>query len=140
MRTEWEKLNYDIHTLRYTRREVRSRWKKILLQLGYQCEVDALLSVNKQSRYSRDQEHFSRAIELLKQLLEHTCLFPPGTGHQSRYLYVMVYDRLVSLDSAEDFVRLAREKYPKKDGLQNMYTNLLLCLYQNLHLLVSGSL
>ncbi|MEQ2233324.1 hypothetical protein ILYODFUR_020617 [Ilyodon furcidens] len=30
---EWEKLNYDIHTLRYARREVRSRWKKILLQL-----------------------------------------------------------------------------------------------------------
>ncbi|TMS06943.1 Melanoregulin [Larimichthys crocea] len=31
---EWEKLNYDIHTLRYARREVRARWKKILLQLG----------------------------------------------------------------------------------------------------------
>ncbi|MED6274848.1 hypothetical protein CHARACLAT_020541, partial [Characodon lateralis] len=30
---EWEKLNYDIHTLHYARREVRSRWKKILLQL-----------------------------------------------------------------------------------------------------------
>lgn len=31
---EWEKLNYDIHTLRYAQREVRSRWKKILLLLG----------------------------------------------------------------------------------------------------------
>ncbi|CAG10110.1 unnamed protein product [Tetraodon nigroviridis] len=31
---EWEKLNYDIHTLRYAQREVHSRWKKILLQLG----------------------------------------------------------------------------------------------------------
>ncbi|KAM8749838.1 melanoregulin [Acanthopagrus schlegelii] len=111
---EWEKLNYDIYTLRYTRREVRSRWKKILLQLGYQCEVDALLCVNRQSGFSRDQEHFNKATELLKQLLDHTCLFPPETGHQSRYLYVM--DRLVSLDSAEDFVRLAKEKYPKKVG------------------------
>ncbi|XP_073329204.1 melanoregulin-like [Pagrus major] len=111
---EWEKLNYDIYTLRYTRREVRTRWKKILLQLGYQCEVDALLCVNRQSRFSRDQEHFNKATELLKQLLDHTCLFPPETGHQSRYLYVM--DRLVSLDSAEDFVRLAKEKYPKKGG------------------------
>lgn len=111
---EWEKLNYDIYTLRYTRREVRSRWKKILLQLGYQCEVDALLCVNRQSGFSRDQEHFNKATELLKQLLDHTCLFPPETGHQSRYLYVM--DRLVSLDSAEDFVRLAKEKYPKKGG------------------------
>ncbi|KAM9346886.1 melanoregulin [Symphorus nematophorus] len=109
---EWEKLNYDIHTLRYARREVRSRWKKILLQLGYQCEVDALLCVNRQSRLSRDQEHLNKAAELLKQLLDHTSLFPPETAHQNRYLYVM--DRLVSLDSAEDFVRLAKEKYPKK--------------------------
>ncbi|KAJ0070058.1 hypothetical protein NL108_000334 [Boleophthalmus pectinirostris] len=111
---EWEQLNFDIHTLRYTKREVRARWEKILLQLGYQCEVENLLNVNKQSRFSRDQEHLSRAIELLKYLLEHTSLFPPGTGHHSKYLYVM--DRLVSLDSAEDFVNLAKQKYPKKDG------------------------
>ncbi|XP_040913691.1 melanoregulin-like [Toxotes jaculatrix] len=109
---EWEKLNYDIHTLRYARREVRSRWKKILLQLGYQCEVDALLCVNRQSQFSRDQEHRNRANELLKQLLDHTSLFPPGTAPQNRYLYVM--DCLLSLDSAEDFVRIAKEKYPKK--------------------------
>ncbi|XP_070771456.1 melanoregulin-like [Enoplosus armatus] len=111
---EWEKLNYDIHTLRYARREVRSRWKKILLQQGYQCEVDALLCVNRQSRFSQDQEHLNKAAELLKQLLDHTSLFPPETTHQDRYLCVM--DRLVSLDSAEDFVRLAKEKYPKKGG------------------------
>ncbi|KAK2839563.1 hypothetical protein Q5P01_013303 [Channa striata] len=86
---EWEKLNYDIHTLRHTRREVRSRWRKVLLQLGYQCEVDALLCVNRQSRYDPDQEHLDRATELLKQLLDHTSLFPPGAGHQSRYIYVM---------------------------------------------------
>ncbi|XP_037646316.1 melanoregulin-like [Sebastes umbrosus] len=111
---EWEKLNYDIYSLRYARREVRSRWKKILLQLGYQCEVDALLCVNKQRRFSRDQEHLIKATELLKQLLDQTSLFPPETDHQSKYLCVM--DRLVSLDSAEDFVRLAKIKYPKKGG------------------------
>ncbi|XP_042350628.1 melanoregulin-like [Plectropomus leopardus] len=111
---EWEKLNYDIHTLRYARREIRSRWRKILLQLGYQCEVDALLCVNRQSRFSRDQEHLNKATDLLKQLLDHTSLFPPETEHHNKYLCVM--DRLVSLDSAEDFVRLAKEKYPKKVG------------------------
>ncbi|XP_040004982.1 melanoregulin-like [Xiphias gladius] len=109
---EWEKLNYDIHALRYARREVRSRWKKILLHLGYQCEVDALLCVNRQSRFGRDRKHHDRATELLKELLDHTSLFPPGAGPQHRYLDVM--DCLVSLDSAEDFVRLAKEKYPKK--------------------------
>ncbi|KAM9710459.1 melanoregulin isoform 4-T4 [Menidia menidia] len=111
---EWEKLNYDIHTLRYARREVRSRWKKILLQLGYQCEVDSLLCVNIQSHFGRDQENLNRASDLLNQLLEHTSLFAPGAEHNNRYLCVM--DRLVSLDSAEDFVRLAKAKYPKKEG------------------------
>ncbi|KAM3607256.1 uncharacterized protein V6R79_004341 [Siganus canaliculatus] len=111
---EWEKLNYDIYTLRYARREVRSRWKKILLQLGYQCEVDALLRVNKQSRFSPDQDELHKAAELLKQVLDHTSLFPPETERCNNYLHVM--DRLVSLDSAEDFVKLAKKKYPKKAG------------------------
>ncbi|XP_043988530.1 melanoregulin-like isoform X2 [Gambusia affinis] len=110
---EWEKLNYDIHTLRYARREVRSRWKKILLQLGYQCEVDSLLCVNRQSHFRPNQEHFGKAADLLKQLLDHTSLFPPRTEHHNRYLYVM--DRLVSLDSAEEFIKLAKQKYPKKE-------------------------
>lgn len=139
---EWEQLNYDIHTLRYTRREVRARWKKILLQMGetlflilkqdnkqqvddiyiylfifgggvrcfkplvyvvtlvgrggslpagYQSEADALLDVNKQSYFNRDQEGPARATELLTQLLEHTSLFPDGTGHRTRYLCVMVH-------------------------------------------------
>uniref|UniRef100_A0A3Q1FHF8 Melanoregulin n=1 Tax=Acanthochromis polyacanthus TaxID=80966 RepID=A0A3Q1FHF8_9TELE len=100
---EWEKLNYDIHTLRYTRREVRSRWKKILLQLGYQCEVDALLSVNCQSLFSRDQEHINKATELLKQLLDCTSLFPPGTGFQNRYLFVMVRTHARTLSDMDLF-------------------------------------
>uniref|UniRef100_A0A3P8WV43 Melanoregulin n=1 Tax=Cynoglossus semilaevis TaxID=244447 RepID=A0A3P8WV43_CYNSE len=87
---EWEKLNFDIHTLRYAKREVRSRWKKILEQLGYQNEVDVLLLLNKQRRFSRDQEHFKKATELLTHLLNHTSLFPPGTGPQNRYLSTMV--------------------------------------------------
>ncbi|XP_057709002.1 melanoregulin-like [Corythoichthys intestinalis] len=113
---EWEQLNFDIHTLRYAKREVRARWKKILLQLGYQSEVDTLLYVNKQNYLNRDQESLTRATELLTQLLEHTSLFPAGTGHRTRYLYVM--DRLVSLDSADEFVRLAMEKYPKAATLE----------------------
>ncbi|XP_077584112.1 melanoregulin [Stigmatopora nigra] len=108
---EWEQLNFDIHTLCYAKREVRARWRKILLQLGYQSEVDALLYVNKQNYVNRDQESLTTATALLTQLLENSCLFPPGTGHRTRYLYVM--DRLVSLDSAEEFVNLAMEKYPK---------------------------
>ncbi|XP_053483223.1 melanoregulin-like isoform X1 [Ictalurus furcatus] len=107
---EWEKLNYDIHTLRYAHREVCMRWKKILLLLGYQREVDSLLAVNKQSVMS-DGENLETAQELLHTVCEESSLFPSGIEPNDRYLFVM--DRLVSLDSAEDFVRLAKEKYPR---------------------------
>ncbi|CAL8371767.1 unnamed protein product [Arctogadus glacialis] len=86
------------------------RWKKILLQLGYQSEVESLLGMNS----PRDRrQSLPRAEELLQHLRDHSALFPPGGGPQNRYLHVM--DCLVSLDSAEDFIRLATEKYPKTE-------------------------
>ncbi|XP_055767788.1 melanoregulin-like [Salvelinus fontinalis] len=112
---EWEKLNYDIHSLRYTKREISSRWKKILTQLGYQREVDSLLTVNRQLLQTTlsESDNLNRARQLLQTTLDHSSLFPRGVASTDRYLFVM--DRLVSLDSAEDFIRLAKEKYPKRE-------------------------
>ncbi|CAB1329166.1 unnamed protein product [Coregonus sp. 'balchen'] len=112
---EWEKLNYDIHTLRYIKREISSRWKKILIQLGYQREVDSLLAVNRQQYRTTlsESDNLNRARELLQTTLDHSSLFPRRVASSDRYLFVM--DRLVSLDSAEDFIRLAKEKYPKRE-------------------------
>ncbi|KAA0716048.1 Melanoregulin Dilute suppressor protein -like protein [Triplophysa tibetana] len=107
---EWENLNYDIHSLKCARRKVRTRWKKLLLRLGYQREVDSLLTVNRQTVLS-DRENLEKSRNLLHTVLEETGLFPRGLGTHERYLFVM--DRLVSLDSAEDFVHLARENYPR---------------------------
>ncbi|TRY54342.1 hypothetical protein DNTS_011108 [Danionella cerebrum] len=106
---EWEKLNFDIYTLKCARKEVGTRWKKILLQLGYQREVDSLLMVSRGTVLS-DGDNVEKARELLHIVSEETSLFPRGLRNTERYIFVM--DRLVSLDSAEDFVRLAKEKYP----------------------------
>ncbi|XP_071004059.1 melanoregulin-like isoform X1 [Oncorhynchus clarkii lewisi] len=115
---EWEKLNYDIHSLRYTKRETSSRWKKILTQLGYQREVDSLLTVNRQLLQTTlsESDNLNRARQLLQTTLDHSSLFPRGVASTDRYLFVM--DRLVSLDSAEDFIRLAKEKYPKRESCE----------------------
>nr|XP_046217179.1 melanoregulin-like [Oncorhynchus gorbuscha] len=115
---EWEKLNYDIHSLRYTKREISSRWKKILTQLGYQREVDSLLTVNRQLLQTTlsGSDNLNRARQLLQTTLDHSSLFPRGVASTDRYLFVM--DRLVSLDSAEDFIRLAKEKYPKRESCE----------------------
>ncbi|XP_033855631.1 melanoregulin-like [Acipenser ruthenus] len=107
---EWAKLNYDIHTLRQTRREVRGRWRNILEKLGFQKEVDSLLLVSKSSILS-DSENLSEAKEVLLKLSEETSLFPNGFGVQERYLFVL--DRLVSLDGAEEFFKMAKNIYPK---------------------------
>ncbi|XP_043851211.1 melanoregulin [Dromiciops gliroides] len=111
---EWQKLNYDIYTLRRTRREVRNRWKRILEDLGFQKEADSLLSVTKLSTIS-DSQNTRKAREILLKLAEETNIFPTNWELSERYLFVV--DRLIALDAAEEFFKMASLIYPKKPGL-----------------------
>uniref|UniRef100_A0A2K5D969 Melanoregulin n=2 Tax=Aotus nancymaae TaxID=37293 RepID=A0A2K5D969_AOTNA len=114
---EWQKLNYDIYTLRQIRREVRNRWKRILEDLGFQREADSLLSVTKLSTIS-DSKNTRKAREMLLKLAEETNIFPTSWELSERYLFVV--DRLIALDAAEEFFKLARRTYPKKPGVPCM--------------------
>ncbi|XP_071977479.1 melanoregulin isoform X1 [Engystomops pustulosus] len=107
---EWQKLNYEIYTLRQARREVRTRWKRILEDLGFQKEAESLLSVTKQSTIS-SPKNMKKAMELLLRLADDTTIFPAGWDLPERYLYIM--DRLICLDAVEDFFNIAHERYPK---------------------------
>ncbi|XP_003474256.1 melanoregulin [Cavia porcellus] len=111
---EWQKLNYDIYTLRQIRREVRNRWKRILEDLGFQKEVDSLLSVTKLSTMS-DSKNTRKAREMLLKLAEETSIFPTSWELSERYLFVV--DRLIALDAAEEFFKIASQTYPKKPGV-----------------------
>ncbi|TKC47954.1 hypothetical protein EI555_005084, partial [Monodon monoceros] len=111
---EWQKLNYDIYTLRQIRREVRNRWKRILEDLGFQKEVDSLLSVTKLSTIS-DSRNTREAREILLRLAEETNIFPTSWELSERYLFVV--DRLIALDAAEEFFKVASQTYPKKPGV-----------------------
>ncbi|KAL4666632.1 hypothetical protein H8959_005321 [Pygathrix nigripes] len=111
MPLEWQKLNYDIHTLRQVRREVRNRWKRILEDLGFQKEADSLLSVTKLSTIS-DSKNTRKAREMLLKLAEETNIFPPSWELSERYLFVV--DRLIALDAAEEFFKLARRNLPQE--------------------------
>ncbi|XP_074857385.1 melanoregulin [Carettochelys insculpta] len=107
---EWQKLNYDIYTLRQIRKEVRSRWKRILEELGFQKEADSLLSVTKLSVVS-DSQNMSKAREILLKLSEETNIFPAGWELSERYLFVV--ERLIALDAADEFFKVASIAYPK---------------------------
>uniref|UniRef100_A0A8C0LTW4 Melanoregulin n=1 Tax=Canis lupus dingo TaxID=286419 RepID=A0A8C0LTW4_CANLU len=111
---EWQKLNYDIYTLRQIRREVRNRWKRILEDLGFQKEADSLLSVTKLSTIS-DSKNTRKAREILLKLAEETNIFPTSWELSERYLFVV--DRLIALDAAEEFFKIASRTYPKKPGI-----------------------
>ncbi|KAF3824170.1 hypothetical protein GH733_008455 [Mirounga leonina] len=105
-RGEWQKLNYDIYTLRQIRREVRNRWKRILEDLGesesdhgmvqitsgFQKEADSLLSVTKLSTIS-DSKNTRKAREILLKLAEET---------------------------TEEFLKIASRTYPKKPGVSSL--------------------
>ncbi|XP_066494209.1 melanoregulin [Tiliqua scincoides] len=108
---EWQRLNYDIYSLRQMRREVRNRWKGILEDLGFQKEADTLLSVTKRSIVS-DSQNMSKACEILLKLSEETTIFPINWELSERYLFVV--DRLIALDAAEEFFRIASITYPKR--------------------------
>uniref|UniRef100_A0A663M1W0 Melanoregulin n=1 Tax=Athene cunicularia TaxID=194338 RepID=A0A663M1W0_ATHCN len=108
---EWQKLNYDIYTLRQTRKEVRSRWKHILEDLGFQKEVDSLLSVTKLSIIS-DSQNMGKARDFLLKLAEETNIFPTSWELSERYLFVV--DRLIALDAADEFFKMASVVYPKR--------------------------
>ncbi|XP_009885894.1 PREDICTED: melanoregulin [Charadrius vociferus] len=111
---EWQKLNYDIYTLRQTRKEVRSRWKHILEDLGFQKEADSLLSVTKLSIIS-DSQNMGKARDILLKLSEETNIFPTSWELSERYLFVV--DRLIALDAADEFFKMASVVYPKRARL-----------------------
>ncbi|NWR78130.1 MREG protein, partial [Centropus unirufus] len=108
---EWQKLNYDIYTLRQTRKEVRSRWKHILEDLGFHKEADSLLSVTKLSIIS-DSQNMGKARDILLKLSEETNIFPTSWELSERYLFVV--DRLIALDAADEFFKVASMVYPKR--------------------------
>ncbi|MEJ1272005.1 melanoregulin [Cricetulus griseus] len=86
---EWQRLNYDIYSLRQIRREVRNRWRRILEDLGFQREADSLLSVTKLSTMS-DSKNTRKAREMLLKLAEETTIFPASWELSERYLLVVV--------------------------------------------------
>lgn len=93
---------------------MRSRWKHILEDLGFQREADSLLSVTKLSTIS-DSKNTRKAREILLRLAEETSIFPTSWELSERYLFVM--DRLIALDAAEEFFKIASRTYPKKAGV-----------------------
>ncbi|XP_065494082.1 melanoregulin isoform X2 [Caloenas nicobarica] len=94
-----------------TRKEVRSRWKHILEDLGFQKEADSLLSVTKLSIIS-DSQNMGKARDILLKLSEETNIFPTSWELSERYLFVV--DRLIALDAADEFFKMASVVYPKR--------------------------
>ncbi|XP_078260601.1 melanoregulin-like [Rhinoraja longicauda] len=108
---EWQKLNYDIHTLRQTRRQLENRWKRILEELGFQNEASTLLAVTKSSIIH--SQNLNPAQEMLQRLTKETSIFLNECQVPERYLFVL--DRLLVLDAAEDFLWKASQRYPRND-------------------------
>ncbi|OBS75881.1 hypothetical protein A6R68_17667 [Neotoma lepida] len=52
---------------------------------------------------------------MLLKLAEETSIFPASWELSERYL--LVVDRLIALDAAEEFFKIASRTYPKKPGV-----------------------
>ncbi|XP_021536087.1 melanoregulin-like [Neomonachus schauinslandi] len=113
---EWQKLIYDIYTLRQIQRGVRNRWKRILEDLVFKRKP-TLLSVTKLSTIS-DSKNTRKAREILLKRAEETSIFPTSWELSERYLFVV--DCLIALDAAEEFFKIASRTYPKKPGVSSL--------------------
>ncbi|KAM8845930.1 melanoregulin [Spinachia spinachia] len=110
--TGYRRLSVDIEAMRDTRREVREKWKIILENLGFTAEADSLLGVSVGASLD-GMRNAPAARQLLQTLHTDTSLFPSREPPPERYLLIL--DRLLYLDVAEDFLAKAKRFYPPKE-------------------------
>ncbi|KAL6103190.1 uncharacterized protein ACO6RY_02641 [Pungitius sinensis] len=110
--TGYRRLSVDIEAVRDTRREVRDKWKIILENLGFMAEADSLLAVTAGASLD-GMRNAPAARQLLQTLHTETSLFYSREPPPERYLLIL--DRLLYLDIAEDFLAKAKRFYPPKE-------------------------
>ncbi|XP_037648387.1 melanoregulin [Sebastes umbrosus] len=110
--TGYRRLSVNIESMRDTRREVRDKWKQILENLGFMAEADSLLNVSAGASHDR-MRNAQAARDMLHTLHTETSLFSSREPPPERYLLIL--DRLLYLDIAEDFLAKAKRFYPPKD-------------------------
>ncbi|KAM6913505.1 melanoregulin [Lycodopsis pacificus] len=110
--TGYRRLSVGIEAMRDTRREVREKWKQILENLGFMAEADSLLNVSAGASHDR-MRNAPAARELLHTLHTETSVFYSREPPPERYLLIL--DRLLYLDIAEDFLATAKRFYPPND-------------------------
>ncbi|XP_049417232.1 melanoregulin [Epinephelus fuscoguttatus] len=110
--TGYRRLSVDIEAMRDTRREVRDKWKTILENLGFMAEADSLLTVSAGASNDR-MRNAPAARAMLKTLHSETSIFNSREPPPERYLLIL--DRLLYLDIAEDFLAKAKRFYPPKE-------------------------
>ncbi|KAI9539590.1 hypothetical protein NQZ68_005672 [Dissostichus eleginoides] len=110
--TGYRRLSVDIEAMRDTRREVRDKWRQILENLGFMAEADSLLNVSAGASHDR-MRNAPAARDLLHTLHTETSLFSSRETPPERYLLIL--DRLLYLDVADDFLAKAKRFYPPMD-------------------------
>ncbi|TDH03182.1 hypothetical protein EPR50_G00160390 [Perca flavescens] len=110
--TGYRRLSIGIDAMRDTRREVRDKWKTVMENLGFTAEADSLLTVSAGASYDR-MRNAPAARAMLNTLHSETSIFSSREPPPERYLLIL--DRLLYLDIAEDFLEKARSFYPPKD-------------------------
>lgn len=75
------------------------------------------MSVTKLSTVS-DSQNMSKARDILLKLSEETNIFPTSWELSERYLFVV--DRLIALDAADEFFKLASVVYPKRGSMERV--------------------
>lgn len=108
-----EQCEVEIQRIRGERETTLQRWKRVLVDLGFDREADKLLAVHT-TVHSGDQSNVegSQASSLHHRLVEESDIFGQRSTQAVRYTAVL--ERLLDLDIADSFVTMAIREYPKQ--------------------------
>ncbi|XP_071943568.1 melanoregulin-like [Antedon mediterranea] len=106
---EWMDVDIEISRIRSRRLAVQERWKKVLDRLGFIEDAKSLLVVTSSSA-SKTLGSAQKARQLHDKLATQTSIFLEDVTQPQRYTIIL--DRLLDLDAADNFIRIAKDMYP----------------------------
>nr|XP_006821573.1 PREDICTED: melanoregulin-like [Saccoglossus kowalevskii] len=113
---EWMQYDLEINSIRQQRRDIEERWKTVLRGLGFVDEVETGI-LSPISTYSKQHSTISKSVQardLYGRLVKESAMFSGCRWQGQSQRYLIIIERLIDLETAEDFVEAALELYPRE--------------------------
>ncbi|XP_077993632.1 melanoregulin-like [Glandiceps talaboti] len=120
----WLQYDIEINKIRQKRMDVQECWKVILRGLGFIDEVETgiLSPISCHAKTHSNIAKDVKARELIDKLVKESSMFVGHRAQAQSQRYLTIMERLIDLETAEDFVDASIELFPRNDN-RNIYSD-----------------